>query len=165
MGVSAPADDDADQEPAEHRRFADHLRALASGPASEEASLVASVLCDEDVQMGQSAVARHMDLRAAELLTDARFTAWADLMATVVAHHGFLTRRLREWTLLRVVASGDAWRADELAAASDWFQRTAVASPQIDSPDVLGVLATRGRTRRVRNAAGQRMERPDRLPG
>ncbi|MFF7362271.1 hypothetical protein [Streptomyces sp. NPDC008125] len=127
--------------------------------------MVASVLCDEDVQMGQSAVARHMDLRAAELLTDARFTAWADLMATVVAHHDFLARRLREWTLLRAVASDEAWRAEELAAASDWLQRTAVASPRIDSPAALEVLATRGRTRRVRNAARQRTGRQDRLPG
>ncbi|MGW0854363.1 hypothetical protein [Streptomyces sp. NPDC002690] len=127
--------------------------------------MVSAVLGDQDVQMGQSAVVRHVDRRANELLTDARFTAWADLMATVVVHHDFLTRRLREWTLLRAVVLEEAWSAEELSDASDWFQRTAVASPQINSPAALGVLAATGRTRRVRDAAGQRMGRPDRLPG
>lgn len=158
-----PADAADDRDPVEHQRFARHLRALASVPPAAEAALVATVLRDEDAQMGQSAVIRHVDRRAAELLADSRFAAWADSMATVIADSDFLTRRLREWTLLRAIVLDEPWSAGELADASDWFQRTAVASPKVTSPAALGVLATRGRTRRVRNAAGQRVGRRGQL--
>jgi len=146
------------QEPAEHRRYARHLRALDSVAETEEADLVAAVLCDEDAQMAQSAVVHHIDRRAAQLLTDARFTAWAHRMATVIEGRDFLTRRLHEWTLLRAIALGEPWAAEELTAASDWFQRTAATARIITSPDALGLLAERGRTRRVRNAASRRLE-------
>ncbi|WP_455361752.1 hypothetical protein [Streptomyces sp. SYSU K21746] len=56
--------------------------------------------------MAASAVGRHLDRRAADLLTEPRFTAWAQTMTEVIADRDFLARRLREWTLLRTIAVG-----------------------------------------------------------
>ncbi|MBM7171776.1 hypothetical protein JQK87_25910 [Streptomyces sp. G44] len=152
-GGPAPDRSLTDEEPAEHRRFAAHLAALRSVAAADEAELVAAVLRDEDTTMARSAVVRHIDRRAALLLTDVRFPAWAHTLAAVVAGDDFLVRRLREWTLLSALASGGPWDRDELAGASDWCQRTAVTEQVPASPEALGWLAEHGRTRRVRNAA------------
>jgi hypothetical protein len=46
-------------------------------------------------------------------------------MTQVIADREFLTRRLREWTLLRAIATDDAWTAEDVVSASDWFQRKA----------------------------------------
>lgn len=59
-----------DEEPAEHRRFAGYLQALEAVAEGDEADLVAAVLCDQDMKMADSAVGRHLDRRAADLLTD-----------------------------------------------------------------------------------------------
>lgn len=65
-----------DEEPAEHRRFARHLRDLeAVGEADE------SQPRDTDVTMAESAVGQHLDPRAAQLLTAPAFTHWAHTMA------------------------------------------------------------------------------------
>jgi lysyl-tRNA synthetase class I len=153
-----------DREPAEHQRYAHYLQALDAVSEAEEADLVAAVLRDQDVAMAQGAVVHHLDRRAAQLLTDTDFTAWVHIMVAVIGDRDFLTRRLREWTLLRTIALNEPWAAEELTAASDWFQRTAATTQIITSPDALSQLAERGRTRRVRNAASRRMERLDQPP-
>lgn len=152
----------SDEEPPEHRRFADYLAALETVAWEDEADLVADVLRDEDAVMAQSAVVRHVDRRAAHLLTDARFTAWAAAVAPVVAGRDFLTRRLAEWSLLRAIALDEPdkpWVPEELTAASDWCQRTATSTPAVASPRALAALADHGRTRRVRAAAADRLRR------
>ncbi|MFJ3876688.1 hypothetical protein ACIPW5_04430 [Streptomyces sp. NPDC090077] len=149
-------DEGESEGPPEHRRYARYLRALEGVGEAEEAELVAAVLRDEDAVMAESAVNRHLERRAAELLTGPRFPAWAAMMAPVIGDRAFLARRLREWTLLRSVALGEPWTGEELLAASDWFQRTAAAAEVVTSPAALGLLAEHGRTRRVRNAAGRR---------
>ena len=65
-----PADD-------EHQRFARYLQDLAQVRKENEAELVSLILRDSDATMAQSAVARHLDHRAARLLTDAGFPDWA----------------------------------------------------------------------------------------
>jgi hypothetical protein len=67
----------------------------------------------------------------------------------------FLARRLREWMLLRSIAVNAPWRPKDVVAASDWFQRTAVQI--LTSPSALRLLASDGRTRRVRMAAARRL--------
>ncbi|MFD7263204.1 hypothetical protein [Streptomyces sp. NPDC059874] len=148
---------DLDDEPPEHRRYADYLRALEAVAEADEASLLRDVLRDEDATMADSAVALHMERRAAELLTDPRFVAWAQTVTPLIAGRGFLTRRLDEWTLLRTVVLGEPWADDVLTGASDWFQRMASTTQLVTSSEALGLLAERGRTRRVRNAAGRRL--------
>jgi hypothetical protein len=146
-----------DEEPAEHRRFARYLRALEAVTEADEAELVAAVLRDQDATMADSAVGRHLDRRAVGLLTGPRFTAWARTMTEVIADREFLSLRLREWTLLRTIALGDPWTAEELTGTTDWFQRTVATTPIVTSPKALELLAERGRTRRVRNAASRQL--------
>ncbi|WP_030719796.1 hypothetical protein [Streptomyces sp. NRRL F-2580] len=149
-----------DDEPPEHRRYAHYLELLESVPEAEEAGLLAAVLRDDCASMAESAVNRHLERRAARLLTDARFPDWARTTAAVIGDRAFLSRRLREWTLLRAIALDEPWTAEEVTDASDWFQRTAVVAQTITSPAAPTVLAERGRTRRVRNAASRRLQRP-----
>ncbi|QKG20077.1 hypothetical protein [Actinomadura verrucosospora] len=149
---------DFDEEPAEHRRFARYLHDLEAVDESDEADLVAVVLGDQDTTMAESAVGRHMDRRAAQLLATAAFTLWTDTMADVIADHDFLTRRLHEWRLLRTIVMGDPWAVDEVTGASDWFQRTATTTQIVSSPEALRLLRDHGRTRRIRNAASHRLD-------
>uniref|UniRef100_A0AAU2JJR1 DUF222 domain-containing protein n=1 Tax=Streptomyces sp. NBC_00049 TaxID=2903617 RepID=A0AAU2JJR1_9ACTN len=151
-----------DATPPEHWRYGRHLESLAlalapGGSVEAEAEVVAAVLRDPDPVMAESAVVTHLDRRAARLLADAGFRAWARAMTGVLAGRTFPERRLREWTLLKAITWGEPWSAAELTAASDWCQRTAAQS--LTSCDALDVLATGGRTRRVRNAAAQRLRR------
>lgn len=141
----------------EHLRFARHLEALALVDGEGEAELVAAVLRDPDPVMAESAVARHLDRRAAELVSSSgqRFEDWVRAMAAEVNGRAFLDRRLGEWALLRSIAVGGPWSPEEVIAASDWFQRKAAET--VASPEVLSVLADKGRTRRVRAAAGRRL--------
>ncbi|MEU0817742.1 hypothetical protein [Streptomyces mirabilis] len=154
-------DEEPAEEPAEHGRFACYLQALEAVAEADEADLVASVLRDQDMTMADSAVCRHLDRRAADLLTGPAFMAWARTMTEVFADRDFLTLRLREWTLLRTIALGKPWAAEDLTSASDWFQRTATTMRLVVSPEALSLLAERGRTRRVRNAASRQPQRPD----
>ncbi|MGW6709310.1 hypothetical protein ACWGDE_31105 [Streptomyces sp. NPDC054956] len=148
----------AESEPSEHWRYARHLESLAAvsgGPAEVEA--VAAVLRDPDPVMAESAVVTHMDRRAASLLADDSFPAWARAMGGVLGGRAFAARRLREWTLLKAVTRGEPWSPAELLAASDWCQRTAAQT--LHAEDALRLLAAEARTRRVRNAAAQRLLR------
>ncbi|MFE5372261.1 hypothetical protein [Streptomyces mirabilis] len=150
-----------DEEPAGHGRFACYLQALEAVAEADEADLVAAVLRDQDMTMADSAVCRHLDRRAADLLTGPAFTAWARTTTEVFADRDFLTLRLREWTLLRTIALGKPWAAEDLTSASDWFQRTATTMRFVVSPEALSLLAERARTRRVRNAASRQLQRRD----
>lgn len=78
-------------------------------------------------------------------------------MATVIAERGFLTRRVREWGLLRTIVLGEPWAAEDIIDASDWFQRMATTTQIVSAPDALRLLSDHGRTRRVRNAATLRL--------
>jgi hypothetical protein len=138
---------DADSQPApdEHQRFAHYLQQLAAVREADEADLVATVLRDPDQAMAQSAVARHLDNRAAHLLPlpDQRYEDWARAIADQISELAFLTRRLHEWTLLRSITVGKPWAPTELATASDWFQRKAAET--ITSPAALTLLASAGK--------------------
>jgi hypothetical protein len=147
--------------PDEHRRFTQYLHDLAVVRDEDEADLIATILCDPDATMAQSAVVRHLDIRAMHLLSDQRFTDWTRAMATMIGEHEFVSQRLREWTLLRSITMGQPWTEEDITTASDWFQRQAVQT--VTSPDVLTLLAGKGRTRRVRAAANQQLHQQDRL--
>lgn len=142
----------------EHWRYALHLESLAAAPdTAAEADAVAAVLRDPDPVMAESAVVTHLDRRAARLLADEAFPAWAHALGAVLAGRTFPERRLSEWTLLRAVDGGGPWSAADLTAASDWCQRTAAQS--VTSYEALTLLAADARTRRVRNAAAERLRK------
>lgn len=67
----------------------------------------------------------------------------------------FAVLRSNEWLLFKEISEGQESEVSRLGEATDWLQRKAAA----ESNDrlVLGLLAIAGRTRRVRNAAGQRL--------
>ncbi|MFE3880733.1 hypothetical protein ACFXPX_40915 [Kitasatospora sp. NPDC059146] len=143
--------------PDEHVRLAHHRRALAEVAPPDAAALVAQVLTDPDRAMASGAVVEYLDRRAAELLTDPGFPAWHRELAGAAAADGFAVRRLHEWALLRAVTLGEPWEAEQLLAASDRLQlRTAETAP---TGPALGLLAERGRTRQIRNAATARLRR------
>lgn len=135
----------------EHERYARYLLEFANVSDDGEPDLVRAVLTDPDRVMAESAVVRHLDLRAAALLTGPGFPEWAARIGALVANHRFPARRLREWVLLRAITCDEDWQESELTSASDWLQRRACAEPA--APTALAVLAEQGRTRRVRAAA------------
>ncbi|OKK17400.1 hypothetical protein AMK16_21400 [Streptomyces sp. CB00455] len=144
--------------PPEHWRYGRHLESLAVAPGGPaEAEAVAAVLRDPDPVMAESAVVTHLNRRAARLLAEEGFPAWAQAMTAALAGRAFPERRLREWTLLKAITSGEPWSAAELVAASDWCQRTAAQS--LTSCEALRLLAGSARTRRVRNTAAERLRR------
>ncbi|MFB8036546.1 hypothetical protein ACFC5Z_27110 [Streptomyces sp. NPDC056004] len=138
-------------EPPEHLRFAAYLQALAQVRYQEERSLMTEVLTDPDPAMAQSAVVRHLDRRATDLLKSPEYATWAQAMVKVLEPHPFLVQRLHEWSLFRAVALAQPWLPGALTDSSDWLQRKIVES--LDTSDALAVLAETGRTRRVRNTA------------
>lgn len=147
-----------DVAPPEHWRYERHLEALALARGeSAEAEAVAAVLRDPDPVMAESAVVTHLNRRAALLLDDEGFPGWARAMTAALDGRVFPERRLREWTLLKAVTRDEPWSAAELIAASDWCQRTAAQT--LASSEALSLLATSARTRRVRNAAAERLRR------
>lgn len=144
--------------PPEHWRYERHLRSLAVATGEcAEAEAVAAVLRDSDPVMAESAVVTHLNRRAARLLADEGFPVWARAMTVALAGRAFPERRLREWTLLKAVTRGEPWSAAELTASSDWCQRTAAQT--LTSDEALTLLAASARTRRVRNAAAERLRR------
>jgi hypothetical protein len=78
---------------------------------------------------------------------------WVDLLP--VDQREFPERRLREWTLIREVAAEPRSIIDDLSDASDWCQRRLVERATSDL--VLEELAEHGWSKRVRNAARQRL--------
>ncbi|WSA81668.1 hypothetical protein OG930_42860 [Streptomyces sp. NBC_01799] len=90
--------------------------------------MAASILREQDAMMADSSVGRHLDRRASDMLTEPRFTTWARTMTEVIANRDFLTRRLREWTLLRTIALGKRCAAKGLTSAFDWFQHMAATT-------------------------------------
>ncbi|MFH7600111.1 hypothetical protein WDV06_34185 [Streptomyces racemochromogenes] len=140
-----------------YARHLDRLAAAGEDGVAGEARAVAAVLRDPDPVMAQSAVVTHLDRRAVRLLPGTGFRDWARALHSVLEGHAFPARRLSEWTLLKAIAGGGTWSPAELAAASDWCQRTAVRSPAPD--EALALLAASARTRPVRNAAARRLHR------
>ncbi|WP_328494721.1 hypothetical protein OHS59_19715 [Streptomyces sp. NBC_00414] len=137
-------------EPAEHLRFRDYLSGLGQVSEADEEDLVSAVLTDSDRTMAQSAVLRHLDHRAADLHSGSAYESWAERMRRATARHPFLTRRLDEWSLLRAVTLGRPWHSEALLESSDWAQ---LKTSESSNTAALELLATRGRTKRIRNTA------------
>ncbi|WP_189276016.1 hypothetical protein [Kitasatospora griseola] len=142
---------DPDRDPDEHVRYACYRRAFADVAPEGGAGLVARVLTDPDGAMAGSAVRGYLDRRAVELFTDPGYPAWRAEMAEVVAANDFISRRLREWTLLRAAAVGEPWEVDELLTATNWCRLRAAETSTAGA--VLAALVEGGRAKRIRNAA------------
>ncbi|MEY2244016.1 hypothetical protein AB8A21_13970 [Streptomyces sp. BF23-18] len=155
VSSGAVSADDPDGDPDEHVRFARYRRAFDEVAPADAASLIARVLTDPDKGMANSAVCEYLDRRAAELLTGPGYPAWRLEMTGAVEMDDFSTRRLDEWTLLRAMTLNEPWDAGNLLMASNWLQLRAAETCSVTS--VLDVLATSGRTRRIRTTAESRL--------
>jgi hypothetical protein len=137
-------------EPDEHVRWQQYRHALSEAAAAEEMAVVSEVLADPDTAMASSVVVAHVDVRAAALLRESDYVAWASRISDAAKDHPLVVQRVLEWSLYREITIGLPWTAETLVAASDWLQRK--VSEDSSSPEALAVLATSGRTRRIRNA-------------
>ncbi|MFB7616061.1 hypothetical protein [Kitasatospora sp. NPDC056181] len=151
--------EEGEEEPAEHLRFWDYLSRLEQVTEADEVDLVSEVLTDPDQAMAQSAVVRHLDRRAADLHPGPAYEPWAERMSRATTRHPFLARRLHEWSLYRAVRLRRSWSPDALLASSDWLQLLTAAAPNAAA---LEILADRGRTKRIRNAARAGLKQPGR---
>ncbi|WP_051942872.1 hypothetical protein [Streptacidiphilus rugosus] len=136
--------------PDEHVRFAVYLDRLQQVADADEVELVGRVLTDPHRTMAQSAVLRHLDRRAADLLSDPAYEEWAQAMTRATIDNPFLARRLREWALFRAVTLELPWRPDDLLASSDWLQLKTAAGTNTEAVEI---LAEAGRTKRIRSTA------------
>ncbi|KMS72499.1 hypothetical protein ACM01_23020 [Streptomyces viridochromogenes] len=139
-------------EPPEHARFAAYTLQLEHSAPAEEPVLVRRVLTDPDRTMAESAVTRHLDRRAAAIHATSAYTEWAESMTAATAGHGFLTDRLREWTLFRAVCLTHPWDPEALTRSSNWLQLKLAEAPATPTP-ALTLLADQGRTKRIRHLA------------
>ncbi|WP_326586202.1 hypothetical protein [Streptomyces sp. NBC_01294] len=116
---------------------------------------MAAVPRDPGPVTAESAVVTRLNGRAAQLPADEGFPAWSRAVTGVLAARVFPDRRQREWTLPKVITRGEPRSAEQLTEASDWCRRPAVQHQ--DGYEALYQLATAARTRRVRNAAIERL--------
>lgn len=145
---------DVDGQVDEHVRYQAYRQAFALSSPADDRALIEVVLHDPDVGMAESAVGEHVERRAA---SREGFAEWAASIADLVAGHDFLTTRIAEWLVVLGVVDGRTDLVEAVIEASDWCQRTVVAT--VESDAVLRRLAEAGRTKRVRNAARQRLSR------
>lgn len=146
---------DVTTEPAEHVRFRAYVRALSQVSDAEEFALLAEVLEDPDRTVADAAVLGHLDRRAVALADPEEFTTWSRQIAGILRGRELPGRRLREWSVLKDIDSGQSWSTAELIEASDWLQRR--LAEHSGSHLALTVLADQGRTRRTRNTARARL--------
>jgi hypothetical protein len=147
-------------EPAEHARFHGYVRALSQVSDADECDVVAAVLRDPDRAMADSAVLGHLDCCAAALDEGEAFADRSHRIAPVLDGHELSERRLREWSLLKEIDSGQPWSTADLVVASDWLQLR--VAERAGSREALAVVAEHGRTSRIRNTVRSRL---DRQPG
>jgi hypothetical protein len=106
---------------------------------------------ERDQSMAESVVTSVL-----EELPDSEHAAWIDQLAP--DHRRYSQNRSAEIAIVRRARSA-GYHAEELAAHldtwSDWVQRRLVLV--VDDPQTLAVLARHGRTRKVRNAAAERL--------
>jgi hypothetical protein len=113
--------------PDEHARWARYEHSLKQLLVDDEIMLVAEILSDPDPAMAQSAIARHIDRRAAAMHQEAQYPAWAKRIAGPVNRYPFLARRLREWSLFRAITlASDCFaavsRLVEVCTGQRWFR-------------------------------------------
>ncbi|GLY72962.1 hypothetical protein [Actinoallomurus iriomotensis] len=158
------ADVDLDEAVAdEHVRCSAYLRVVSVVAAArrrdDDREVVSTILRDPAGSVAKTAVVALVDDIAMKTGDAAEFRHWAaGLMPEVDrladGHREFLHRRVHDWTVYLALMAGRAPAAAELAGVTDWMQRK--LATESTSPPVLALLAGTGRTRKIRNIAGNR---------
>jgi hypothetical protein len=148
----------------EHVRSAAYQRVIAVAAASTsrdgDRTLLETILRDPEPLTAKTAAVDLVD-RIAQRTTDpAEFERWStaiapslDLLATE-GNRRFVHQRIRDWLLYLSIEAGHAPTPAELAAVTDWMQRTLAEGSR--SLPTLTVLAEHGRTKKIRNVARNR---------
>jgi hypothetical protein len=139
----------------EHRRWTLYLEAFAVVPEEQERELLKAVLDDPDRPMRDSAVGTYVDNVATTLSSRGQMSDWLSSIQDLLALSPFASRRAEEWLLVKDAEEGnDARVISELPSGSDWLQRK--LSEESTSEEILSVLSTEGRTKRIRSTAEKR---------
>lgn len=149
--------DIASMERDEHERYQLYVEALSVVSPADERRLIETVLKDPDRAMKTAAVVNHIDRKASSLPTAAGLAEWASAILEPVAGYDFVVRRIEEWILFKRISENNVEELPALREATDWLQRK-VADESTSQP-ALELLADAGRTKRVRNAAKQKLVR------
>src|SRR5215472_1296903 len=145
----------AEDEQARYDLYGDALRAAGIGT---ERPVLEIVQRDPDLAMKEAAIVAHIDRVAKELASRQDFSQWwqGQMSSLHVNDLPFAARRAAEWSLIKQIREGEPVDPQLVSDATDWLQRLLVTEAVVD--DVLGVLASRGRTKRVRASAKRRLE-------
>lgn len=145
-----------------HTRYALYQKAFSlcreEDEQEDELALMQAVLRDPDSVMAQSAVAHRIAAQAAAKPDAEPFARWAATISDAIEPYDFLTRRLREWTVLFITLNARPNEPEAIAAfatATDWLQRKVAEATA--NPAALAELEQNGRTRRVRTTAARRI--------
>jgi hypothetical protein len=135
----------------DHGRWRLYGEAINRGVGSE--LLLRAVALEVDRSLAVSIV-----LRMLELVPEDQYSAWIDQLAP--DNRTYSLKRAAEIHLLRRARSGglDLQEvAGSLDSWSDWLQLRLATS--VDDARVLSIVSARGRTKRIRNAADERIRK------
>jgi hypothetical protein len=139
----------------EHERYQFYIRVSAVAPPPDDETLLSVILRDPDRAMREAATVELVRQRAQRHSSYQSFAHWVESISDIVGDHAFLRRRIQESSKLKWVMEHGDIELDSLLESSDWFQRN--LSEVADSAQTLNKLAEFGRTKRIRNAAKQRL--------
>jgi hypothetical protein len=139
----------------EHERYQFYIHVSALAPPPDDQTLLSIILRDPDRAMREAAAVEFVKQRAQRHSSYQSFALWAESISGLVGDHEFLSRRIQEWSKLKWVMERGDIELNSLLESSEWFQRK--LSEVADSAQTLRKLAEFGRTKRIRNAAKQRL--------
>ncbi|MFI6344310.1 hypothetical protein [Streptomyces sp. NPDC050560] len=148
----------------EHMRYRAYRRivtvAAAARSRAGDRALVAVLLREPAEMVAKSAVVDLVDRVAMKATTASEFRQWSAGILPELdrlraeGHREFIHRRVRDWLCYLSVRAGELPTPEELADVTDWMQRTLADTSA--SPQLLALIAEYGRTRKIRNVAGNR---------
>jgi hypothetical protein len=139
----------------EHARYALYVAALEAALPSADGMVLEIIRDDPDRAMSEAAVVNHIDRVARRHISLSEFRQWLLSRSPFFRDMAFAARRSDEWHLFKEISEGQQSEISRLSKATDWLQRK--VATEINDIFVLGLLATGGRTRRIRNTAAQRL--------
>jgi hypothetical protein len=147
--------DAVDDQPADvHDRFSAYLERVGLVSVDDASELLLVLDGESDRSMGESAMLELIDHLGNSSAPDA-FTAWFGSNSRVLRRRARTARRVDDWLTLMRARGGDSLDAADIEQASDWLQLR-LASELAPSRG-LATLAERGRTRRIRALAADRL--------
>ncbi|WP_431677086.1 hypothetical protein [Kitasatospora sp. KL5] len=156
-GLVGRAEPDEGWEEDEHVRYWLYQECLSACTAGTEAAIVEIVVRDPDRAMAESTLVRYVDGLAPDCGSAGSFADRVQGIAARAAGFDFLRTRIEHWMLVKRADTDPAGVLPEILAGTHWLQRRTVETSR--SRRVLTALAEDGGSRKVRNAAAERLRR------